>query len=158
MQLAAKIRDARTALAQYRTVRRANRQLSDELAAFSTAAERAELDLMLDRHSDEETRQIRAILSRQDADPPSPAGPAPTPTTRRGGWPRRFFAFPAVRLSLCVCCIRMEFVDAHHARRFGTTGRVLDSPGLPHGSTDEYRGRRRHLECRHLPAVSRSRA
>jgi hypothetical protein len=68
MQLAAKIRDARSTLAQYRTVRRANRQLSDELAAFSTAAERAELDLMLDRHSDEETRQIRAILSRQDAE------------------------------------------------------------------------------------------
>ncbi len=34
---------------------------------FTTAAERAELDLMIDRHSPEETRQIRAILSRQDA-------------------------------------------------------------------------------------------
>ena len=67
MPLAAKIRDARTTLAQYRTVRRANRQLSAELAAFSSASDRAELDLMLDRHSDEETRQIRAILSRQDA-------------------------------------------------------------------------------------------
>jgi hypothetical protein len=68
MQLAAKIRDARTSLTHRRTVRRANRQLSEELAAFATVAERTELDLMLDRHSPEETREIRAILSRQDAE------------------------------------------------------------------------------------------
>jgi hypothetical protein len=68
MQLAAKIRDARTSLAHRRTVRRANRQLSEELAAFATVAERTELDLILDRHSPEETREIRAILSRQDAE------------------------------------------------------------------------------------------
>jgi hypothetical protein len=68
MQLAAKIRDARTRLAHRRTVRRADRQLAAELAAFTTAADRTELEFILDRHSPEETRQIRAILSRQDAE------------------------------------------------------------------------------------------
>jgi hypothetical protein len=42
-------------------------RLSDELAAFRTAAERSELDLMLGRHSAAETAEIDAILSRQDA-------------------------------------------------------------------------------------------
>jgi hypothetical protein len=68
MQLAAKIRNARTSLSHRRTERLAYRQLSAELAAFSTAADRAELDAMLDRHSPEETEQIRIILSRQDAE------------------------------------------------------------------------------------------
>jgi uncharacterized protein (DUF1778 family) len=67
MQLAAKIRDARTSLSHRRTMRLANRQLSAELAAFSTPAERAELDEILDRYSPDETEQIRVILSRQDA-------------------------------------------------------------------------------------------
>ena len=67
MQLAAKIRDARANLAHRRTLGRANRQLIEELATFTTAAERADLDLMLERYSPEETREIRAILGRQDA-------------------------------------------------------------------------------------------
>jgi hypothetical protein len=67
MQLAAKIRDARTSLSHRRTMRLANRQLSAELAAFSTPADRAELDEILDRYSPDETEQIRVILSRQDA-------------------------------------------------------------------------------------------
>ncbi|WP_328470249.1 hypothetical protein OHA21_04030 [Actinoplanes sp. NBC_00393] len=62
------IRNARTALADRRTARRAHRQLSEELAAFRTAAERTELDLMLGRHTAEETREIQQILSRQDAE------------------------------------------------------------------------------------------
>jgi hypothetical protein len=65
MQLAAKIRDARTTLAHRRTERQAYRQLSAELAAFTTAADRAELEHILDRHTAEETREIREILSRQ---------------------------------------------------------------------------------------------
>lgn len=65
MQLAAKIRDARTTLAHRRTERQAHRQLSAELAAFTTAADRAELEQILDRHTAEETREIREILSRQ---------------------------------------------------------------------------------------------
>ncbi|WP_430790946.1 hypothetical protein [Actinoplanes sp. G11-F43] len=61
------IRNARTAISHRLTERRAHRQLSAELAAFRTAAERTELDLMLGRHTAEETREIHAILSRQDA-------------------------------------------------------------------------------------------
>jgi hypothetical protein len=67
MPILAKIREARTKLSHRRTERIAYRQLSNELAAFSTEAERAEIDLILDRHSDEDTRVIRKILSRQDA-------------------------------------------------------------------------------------------
>lgn len=67
MQLAAKIRDARTSLSHRRTVRLARRRLSAELAAFSSAADRVELDLLLDRHDHDETREIRSLLIRQDA-------------------------------------------------------------------------------------------
>jgi hypothetical protein len=67
MPLLAKIRETRAMQAHRRSERIAYRQLSNELAAFRTEAERAEIDLILDRHSDEETRLIREILSRQDA-------------------------------------------------------------------------------------------
>ncbi|WP_229074600.1 hypothetical protein [Actinoplanes sp. DH11] len=62
------LRNARTAFTNNRAERRAHRQLAEELAAFRTAAERTELDLMLGRHSAEETREIHAILNRQDAE------------------------------------------------------------------------------------------
>ena len=45
--------------------RRAHRQLSAELATFSSPAELAELDEMLGRYPSDETREIRAILDRQ---------------------------------------------------------------------------------------------
>ncbi|MEV0902009.1 hypothetical protein [Actinoplanes sp. NPDC049802] len=61
------IRVARTVIADRVAERRAHRRLAEELAAFRTAAERTELDLMLGRHSAEETAEIHAILSRQDA-------------------------------------------------------------------------------------------
>ncbi|MET0495698.1 MAG: hypothetical protein ABW000_21440 [Actinoplanes sp.] len=64
MQLKSKIHSVRASVSHRRTVRLANRQLSQELAAFTTAADRAELDEMIERHSAEETRQIREILSR----------------------------------------------------------------------------------------------
>ena len=67
MPLKSKIRSARTSLSRRRTVRLANRQLSQELAAFTTAADRAELDEMIERHGAEETREIREILSRLSA-------------------------------------------------------------------------------------------
>jgi hypothetical protein len=67
MQLAAKIRDARVSLSRRRTERIARRRLSAELAAFTSAADRVELEQLLDRHSSEQTREIRAILLRQDA-------------------------------------------------------------------------------------------
>jgi hypothetical protein len=67
MQLAAKIRDARTRLSHRRTLRLAHRRLSAELATFTTTADRVELDLLLDRHDAAATREIREILVRQDA-------------------------------------------------------------------------------------------
>jgi hypothetical protein len=66
MPLKNRITDVRTTLAHRRTQRRAHRQLSAELAAFQTPAERAELDLILSRHPESETAQIRAILNEQD--------------------------------------------------------------------------------------------
>ena len=66
MQLTLKLRDARTALANRRTMRVEYRRLADELAGFRTTAERAELDELISRHSAEETEQIRDILYRQD--------------------------------------------------------------------------------------------
>jgi hypothetical protein len=66
MQLPTRIRAARTALAHRRTMRLAHRRLSAELAGFRSPAERAELEHMLGRYSAEETREIRAILNRQD--------------------------------------------------------------------------------------------
>jgi hypothetical protein len=67
MTLATRIRTLRTALANRRTERIAHRQLSAELAAFETPAERTELAEVLARHSAEETRKIRSILDQQDA-------------------------------------------------------------------------------------------
>ena len=68
MPLATTIRGLKSTLAQRRTERTAHRRLTAELAAFQTPAERAELDEMIGRYSPEETRQIRAILNRQDFD------------------------------------------------------------------------------------------
>ncbi|WP_250008471.1 hypothetical protein [Actinoplanes sp. M2I2] len=66
MQITTKLRDVRTALANRRTMRVAHRKLAGELASFRTTAERAELDQLLSRHSNEETEVIREILYRQD--------------------------------------------------------------------------------------------
>jgi hypothetical protein len=66
MQFTTKLRDVRTALANRRTMRVAHRRLADELASFRTTAERAEIDQLLSRHSNEETEVIRAILYRHD--------------------------------------------------------------------------------------------
>jgi hypothetical protein len=66
MPLAAKLRDARIAMSNRRTIRRANRQLADELAGFATTAERDELEQILDRHPAEDAEPIRAILHKQD--------------------------------------------------------------------------------------------
>ena len=56
----------RTAIVNHAVERRAYRKLAGELAAFQTPAERAELDELIGRHSESETRVIREILSRQD--------------------------------------------------------------------------------------------
>ncbi|GIE86943.1 hypothetical protein [Actinoplanes regularis] len=62
------IREIRKSIINRLAERRAHRQLSAELAAFRTHAERTELDLMLGRHTAEETREIEAILNSQDAE------------------------------------------------------------------------------------------
>jgi hypothetical protein len=56
----------RSAIVNHATERREYRKLAGELAAFQTPAERAELDELIGRHSESETRLIREILSRQD--------------------------------------------------------------------------------------------
>ena len=66
MTLATRIRATRTAVADRRTERIARRRLAAELAAYQTPAERSEFDQVLARHTTEETREIRAILDRQD--------------------------------------------------------------------------------------------
>jgi transcription initiation factor TFIIIB Brf1 subunit/transcription initiation factor TFIIB len=65
MDIKSTIRDARTTLANRRTERTARRRLENELAAFRTEAERAELDSVLERHTPEEAAEVRAILYRQ---------------------------------------------------------------------------------------------
>lgn len=67
MGVSTRIDAARTALRHARSQRAAHRRLTAELAAFVTPAERAELDLILGRHSMQDTRQVRAILNHQDA-------------------------------------------------------------------------------------------
>lgn len=67
MQLAAKIRHARTTLSHRRTVRLADKQLALELASFASASDRAELDHIIERYPAADTQRIRSILSRQDA-------------------------------------------------------------------------------------------
>ena len=66
MNVSTSISTVRSVLASRRTERHARRRLSEELAAFQTPSERAELDHMLGRYSSEETREIREILNRQD--------------------------------------------------------------------------------------------
>ncbi|GAA3343756.1 hypothetical protein GCM10020358_44240 [Amorphoplanes nipponensis] len=66
MPIKTKLRDVRVNLANRRTERNARRRLGAELAAFRTPAERAELDLILGRHTLQETREIREILNQQD--------------------------------------------------------------------------------------------
>ena len=65
MPLKTRFTDVRVSLANRRTERAARRQLARELASFVTPAERAELDHMLGRHTPEETREIRDILTQQ---------------------------------------------------------------------------------------------
>jgi hypothetical protein len=56
-----------SSLIQRRAAAAARRHLARELACYRTPAERLELDLVLGRHSAEETAEVDAILSRQSA-------------------------------------------------------------------------------------------
>jgi hypothetical protein len=66
MNVSTRIREVRTVLQNRRIERVARRRLSEELAAYQTPAERAELDHMIGRYSADETREIREILNQQD--------------------------------------------------------------------------------------------
>ena len=57
----------RTSVAQRRAARTKRRCLARELASYRTPAERLELDLILGRHSADETAEIDAILNQQTA-------------------------------------------------------------------------------------------
>lgn len=61
---ATRVRDAVTTRVE---ARRARRRLAREIAAYRTPAERLELDLILGRHTLEETREIEEILRVQEA-------------------------------------------------------------------------------------------
>ena len=50
--------------AAHRADRAAHRQLEQELAAYSSRADRLEIETIVDRYSDEETREVRQILVR----------------------------------------------------------------------------------------------
>jgi hypothetical protein len=54
----------RAQLAERRVVRQRSRQLGEELASYSTPAERLELDAILSRHTQEEIAELEEILSR----------------------------------------------------------------------------------------------
>ncbi len=55
----------RSTLAQRRAAGAKRRRLARELACYRTPAERLELDLILGRHTAEQTAEVDAILSRQ---------------------------------------------------------------------------------------------
>lgn len=60
------VASVRETLATRRAERLERQRLESELAAFVTPADRLDLEAILDRHSPEETREVRAILARQD--------------------------------------------------------------------------------------------
>jgi len=61
----ATVSSLRSSLAHRRAAGAERRRLAREVACYQTPAERLELDLVLGRHSAEETAEIDAILSRQ---------------------------------------------------------------------------------------------
>jgi hypothetical protein len=65
MGIKSTLRGIRTTLANRRTEYIARQRLSAELAGFTSATERAELESVLDRHTPEEASEVRAILYRQ---------------------------------------------------------------------------------------------
>jgi hypothetical protein len=55
----------RTQLAERRMIRQRNRRLEEELASYSSPAERLELDAILSRHTAEEIAELEGMLNRQ---------------------------------------------------------------------------------------------
>ena len=65
MTLAGRILVARAQATSWRAARRRRAQLERELAGYSTAADRCDLEAVLDRYPDGVTHELRAILARQ---------------------------------------------------------------------------------------------
>lgn len=59
------ISNLRTQLAERRIVRQRSRKLAEELASYSTPAERQELDAILGRHTDAEIAELESVLNQQ---------------------------------------------------------------------------------------------
>jgi hypothetical protein len=57
-----KIAEIRDDIAHRRAARKAHRDLAREIAQYTTADDRLELQTVLDRHSSEESAEIRQIL------------------------------------------------------------------------------------------------
>ena len=54
----------RTQRAERRVIRQRNKKIEDELASYSTPADRLELDAILSRHTAEEIAGLEEILNR----------------------------------------------------------------------------------------------
>jgi hypothetical protein len=61
------IANLRTQLAERRMVRQRNKRIEEELASYTSPAERLELDAILSRHTSEEIEELEGMLSRQAA-------------------------------------------------------------------------------------------
>ncbi len=61
------INNLRTQLAERRMVRQRSRKLAEELASYSTPAERQELDAILGRHTASEIAELEHLLNGQAA-------------------------------------------------------------------------------------------
>ncbi|NHC45218.1 hypothetical protein [Motilibacter aurantiacus] len=59
------ITTARTRIAEWRTSRDARLRLERELGAYVTAADRAEIDAIVGRHTVEQAREVEAVLTDQ---------------------------------------------------------------------------------------------
>ena len=65
MSLAARILIARAQATSRRAARKRRAELERELAGYATAADRCDLDAVLDRYPAGVTREVRSILARQ---------------------------------------------------------------------------------------------
>jgi hypothetical protein len=55
----------RLQMAERRMVRQRNRRIGEELASYSTPAQRLELDAILSRHTAEEIEELEGMLNRK---------------------------------------------------------------------------------------------
>jgi len=58
------ISNLRTQLAERRVIRQRNKRIEEELASYSTPAERLELDAILSRHTADEIAELEEMLGR----------------------------------------------------------------------------------------------